>query len=217
MESVALRILRTVFGDGANISAANPLPVTSEAAIENGTATGGTNATLEDTTKDWEVNMWADAILQVEIGGVEYHRTITSNTDDTLTFNALPLGITVGAGDKYSIRRVVSSFNPLSRVIIQNTAELAGIDILPAALAPINVPCLFRIQVAFDTAGVFSARVTNAAVTVTTEFNHGVVLPANSLFMFDMLVHTGDTINFRYSIDTTMLVMRVQEIVAGTQ
>ncbi|GAH69338.1 unnamed protein product, partial [marine sediment metagenome] len=183
LEDVLRRLLRSAFGGGSDISAANPLPVTSEAAIENGTATGGSDVTLEDNTKDWEVNMWADAILQVEIGGVEYHRTITSNTDDTLTFNALPALVVVSDEDKYSIRRVVSPFNPLSRVIIQSTAEVAGVDILPAALAPINVPCLFRIQVAFDAAGVFSTTVTNGGVPVTTEFNHGVVLVADSLFM----------------------------------
>lgn len=207
--------------DGANISVANPLPVTSEMGIESGTATSGTVTTLVDNTKGWQDNIWEDAMLEVEIGGIQYTREIDSNaapTHDTLDFTTNPLPVPVVAGCPYSIKRVVSPLNPIAKANEHNVA-LVGMpaDILAAALAPTNTPCLFRTQVAFDTAGVFSATVTSGGVTVVTEFNHGVVLPANSLFMFDMLVHSGDTINFRYSVNATMLVMRVQEIVAAVQ
>lgn len=108
IETVLRRILRAVFGGGADISAANPLPVTTGGGLDQGVATGGSGVTLEDTTKDWGVNMWEDAILAVEIGGIEYHRHITSNTNDTITMDALGGIIVVAAGDPYTIRRVVS-------------------------------------------------------------------------------------------------------------
>ncbi|GAI09427.1 unnamed protein product, partial [marine sediment metagenome] len=115
LEATLRRVLRAFCGSDADISHANPLPVTSTAqAIDSGTATGGTNNTLVDTAKDWEVNMHEDAILEVAIGGIEYHRTITANDDDTLTFNALPGGVTVSLGDAYTIRRVVNPLSPLA-------------------------------------------------------------------------------------------------------
>lgn len=194
------------------------LLIVSEVAVDSGVATGGTNNTLQDTTKDWEVNMWEDAILEVEISNVEYHRFILSNTADTLTFNALPGVIVVAANCPYAIKRMVNPLSPLSKANQHNVA-LVGMpaNILVADLTPTNIPCLFRTQVAFDVAGVFSTAVTSGGVTVVTEFNHGVVLPANSLFMFDMLVHTGDSINFRYGVNCNMLVLRVQEVVAAVQ
>ncbi len=130
LEGIATRILRAVFGGGANISAANPLPVTSGAALDSGTATGGSNITLADTTKNWGINMWEDAILAVEIGGIEYHRHITSNTADTITMDALPALVVVAADDPYTIRRVVSP----GEVHIDPFTDATGINILPAAV-----------------------------------------------------------------------------------
>jgi len=71
LESVFRRVLRTMFGGGADISAANPLPVTSEGGIECSTATGGTVNTLVDAIKGWQVNIWEDAMVEVEIGGIQ--------------------------------------------------------------------------------------------------------------------------------------------------
>lgn len=108
LEGVLKRVLQAVFGGDSDITAANPLPVTSEAGIDQGTATGGNNITLEDTAKNWGVNMWEDAILQVDIGAIQYHRRIVSNLANTITIDALPALVEVAAGCKYSIRRVVT-------------------------------------------------------------------------------------------------------------
>ena len=116
-ETAARRILRLVFGGGADISAANPLPVISETSLDQGTATGGTNTTLVDATKGWQLNLWEDALVEVTIGGITYVREIDSNTADTLVFatNPLLVGVVVAAGDVYMIKRVVSPLNPLAR------------------------------------------------------------------------------------------------------
>jgi len=100
------QLLQAVFGGGADISAANPLPVTSGAAQDQGVATGGGLTTLEDNTKGWQVDIWAHSIVAVEIGGVEYHREIDSNTADTLDFATHPLTVPVVAGCPYTIRGV---------------------------------------------------------------------------------------------------------------
>ena len=62
--------------------------------------------------------------------------------------------------------------------IVFNTAILAGADIFDTALTATTTPCLFRIGVALDAAGVLSVRRTRAGVTVTENLNHGVALTA---------------------------------------
>lgn len=98
-----------------------------------------------------------------------------------------------------------------------NTAEVANTDILAAALSPTYTPCLFRVMVAFDTAGIFRATITKGGDTQTVDFNSGGNLTDNALYIFDHLVHEGDTINYQYSVNAQLLVLRVQEIVAGVQ
>ena len=216
-ETVARRVLRLVFGGGADISAANPLPVTSESSLDQGTATGGTDTTLVDATKGWQVNVWEDALVEVTIGGITYVREIDSSTADTLVFatNPLPGPVVVAAGNVYSVKRVVSPLNPLARAEVHNVGVLAAADILGAALAPLNTPCLFRVAVGFDTAGIFSVTITRAANTQVQQFNGGVALNTNSLYMFSVLVHNGDTINFRYSVNALCQTLRCQEVVAA--
>lgn len=204
---------REIIVDSAPVSSTNPLPVTSETGADQGVATGGSNTTLEDTAKDWEVNIWEDAILQVQTGGIEYHRTILSNTADTLTINALPVGIVVAAGDEYIITRAINPLIPISKGVIHSpTAVLANADFFGVALTPTNTPCKFLATGAFSAAGILNATITRGGITVTTSFNHAVVLVPNALFSFYHLVNSGDTINYQYTVGATILTFKVVEI-----
>lgn len=192
---------------------------TAEAAIDEGVATGGTNTTLIDATKGWQVNIWEDAIVEVEIGGIQYTREIDSNTATTLNFATNPLlppGVVVAAGCVYSIKRLVNPLSPIAKALVHNVAGyLAGADILGAAVVPTNTPCLFRIMAGFSASGILSVTITNVAGgggTVVQQFQGGVALNINSLYAFSHLVHTGDTINYRYSVNTTIMTLRVVEI-----
>ncbi len=218
-EDVAKRILRAVFGGGSDISASNPLPVTSETSLDNGVATGGTVNTLIDTTRGWQVNIWEDAIVEiVDISsGISYTREIDGNTANTLDFTTNPLPAAVVAGDTYSIRRVVNPLSPLPRAEVHNAAVGAGADILAAAIAPLNTPCTFRVEVALDAAGILDVTITRGAVTVTEHFNGGVALNNDSLYRFNVMVHSGDTINYQYSAACNCLSLRCQEIVAAAE
>jgi hypothetical protein len=54
-----------------------------------GTATGGTSTTLVDTTKNWPTNFWVGAQIRFLAGtGVGQETTISSNTNNTITFSA---------------------------------------------------------------------------------------------------------------------------------
>ena len=212
------RAIRNALGGGADISVANPLPVTSETALDNGIATGGTVNTLIDTTRGWQVDIWADAIVEIlDVStGISYTREIDSNTLDTLNFATHPLPAPVVAGDTYSIRRLVNPLSPIEKGLVHNVAGyLATDDILGADVAPTNVPTLFKVMACFDAAGILSVQTTNVAGgagAVVQQFQGGVALNVNSLYGFTHLVHAGDTINYQYSVGATILTFRVVEI-----
>lgn len=218
LEETLRKALRVVFGGGTIISPANPLPVTSTAAVvEHGTATAGTNATLTDTAKDWEVGMWGDAYLEVTIAGVEYHRMITANTDDTLTFNALPGAVVVAAGDEYNITRETNPLSPLAKAAIFNAALPAiGANWLGADITPTDTPSFLRIYLTVAVAGTLSVARTIGGVTVVEELNHGVALVTDCAYMFDVEWRAGDGINLRFTATgANILVLRCDEIGAS--
>lgn len=73
-------------------------------ATDTGLATAGTNTTLTDALKDWPVNRWTRGQVHIiKANGAEYLRDILGNTATQLTFNPLPGGITVAAGDIYTV------------------------------------------------------------------------------------------------------------------
>ena len=75
-----------------------------EASVDTGTATGGSGTTIVDTTKDFTVDMWKNAIAEVVIDDIHYLRMVSSNTDDTITIAALPGTVVVAAGCSYSLK-----------------------------------------------------------------------------------------------------------------
>lgn len=106
---------------------------------------------------------------------------------------------------------------PHEQALLSNSAEIANIDILAADLTPVATPCLFRIQVCSDTAARFSARIKRAGeVTQPYIFNNDTDLTVDAGYMFDLLVHDGDTVNFRFNANVTVRDLRVQEL-AGVQ
>ena len=110
-------------------------------------------------------------------------------------------------------------FLGLVKATQHSVAVTAATDILSSTiqLAYGREVGVFRVSVSFDGAGAFSARVTKSATTVGVDLNGGTNLTANALYTFDLPVHTGDTVNFRYSATATMLLMRVQELEAATE
>lgn len=128
----------------------------------------------------------------------------------------------VRAVSAYDMARLLNEafgggLKPTEKANEHNIPVVAATDILAAVIAPTTPPCLFRVAVAFDAAGLFSVQHAKGGVTVATNFNAGGNLTPNALYFFDMLVHSGDTVNFQYSVNATLLVLRVQEINGGTQ
>lgn len=63
--------------------------------VDSGTATGGSNTTLQDTTKSWPAEEFVHDRVEFTIDTIPYNRIVTSNTATELTFAALPPGVTV--------------------------------------------------------------------------------------------------------------------------
>ena len=108
------------------------------------------------------------------------------------------------------------NFVPLAVASQHGVAETANTDILASDITPTNTPCLFRVMVMLETTGVFSAILKSATVSKTLKFNAGNSLLANCAYMFDILVHSGDTVNFQTDTSGNVTI-RAQEIVGGVQ
>ena len=107
---------------------------------------------------------------------------------------------------------------PIEKANEQAPAVAANTDILTTPLTPLAPPCLFRIMVCSDTAAVFRATINNGVNTQTVSFNNAANLTVDALYIFDLLIHTGDIINFQFDVLVNILrIFRVQEIGAGTQ
>lgn len=107
-------------------------------------------------------------------------------------------------------------FTPIEKAAIHGTAETANTDILGTDLSPTNKPCLFRTMVMLETAGVFSVILKKSAVNKKLVCNGGDTLTADCVYIFDVLVHDGDTVNFQTSVSGNVT-MRVQELVGAVQ
>lgn len=95
---------------------------------------------------------------------------------------------------------------------------VANTNWLSTDITPVRIPTTFRIQVSVSIAGTFSAAITNGGNTQVLNFNAvaGPALISGGQYIFELLVHQGDTVNFRYSTTGgTIQVLRVQEIDAA--
>ena len=109
---------------------------------------------------------------------------------------------------------------PILKGSVLNTAVAAATNFFAADLTPTGSPRTFRIYACFNAVGVLSVQRTRVnpappppTITVAEQFNLGNTLNANAAYMFDLLVETGDSINFQYSLPATILKVIVVEVV----
>ena len=119
--------------------------------------------------------------------------------------------------DNRSAKQITRKALPLEKANVHNGNKNANIDFLTDALTPSDYPVLFRVQVMLPAAGKFTAKIKKGATTLTSHFNGGSNLAASCLYIFDLLVHTGDSVNFQSDQNQNGHLLRVQEITWGTQ
>lgn len=148
---------------------------------------------------------------QLCFGGVAIDPRDRNWTLDFATDQVNVSGSTVTIG-------TLTQFTPIEKAVIHNQAmPAANTNILGTDITPTNTPTTFRIMVSISVAARFSATITRAATTKTSKFNGGADLVTDTLFIFDLLVHSGDSINFQFSATGgTINDLRLQEIDSAT-
>lgn len=117
-----------------------------------------------------------------------------------------------------TFRQIVQKAVPLEKANVHNTNKNANTNFLATDLSPSDPPCKFRIQVCLTAAAKFKAIITKAANAQTVIFNGDTNLTAGALYTFDLLVHSGDTVNFQSDQNQNPIInLRVQEILWGVQ
>ena len=103
---------------------------------------------------------------------------------------------------------------PLLRTTTHSTSVTADTDILADAIgiSAGRTVALLRIEVAFSAGSLLSARIARAGITVEVSLNSGNALSAPALYIFDIILHSGDTLNLRYGASATLLVCRIHEV-----
>lgn len=128
--------------------------------------------------------------------------------------------------DYLSARQIARKAIPLLKAHVHDTAYTANADMLDADITPssflrgeteIIPPCLFRVMVCLDTAAVFKVVVDDGTTEVDMEMNSGAQLDAQSVYMFDVLVHEGDNINFEADQSVQIEKLIVHEVALASQ
>ncbi len=112
----------------------------------------------------------------------------------------------------------IAQFAPIEKAKLTNLS-LPDLDWLETDLIPTNTPTLFRIEVCVSTGGVFKVVYKTAGnPDKVCNLKDGAHLGSGNIHIFDILVHSGDSINFRFSgSGGTIEILRVQEIDAAVQ
>ena len=108
----------------------------------------------------------------------------------------------------------VKSLKPIRKAFIQN-ATLPAVNTawLSSNIRPKHAPCAIRVSVAVDTAGTFSAMMIHHGNTQVLNLNQGSPLVVDSLYIFEVMAHRGDRVNFQYdSTGGIIKILRVEEI-----
>lgn len=92
--------------------------------LDDGISTGGSATTIDDLTKNWEVDMMEGALVRVKIGLITYSRRVSSNTASQLTFDTI--GIVVPIGTKYEIKSESQGENRFAWVSGQKVVAIVG-------------------------------------------------------------------------------------------
>jgi len=119
--------------------------------------------------------------------------------------------------DSRSARQITRKALPLEKANVHGGETAANTDYLTDNLTPSDYPVLFRVQIKLPTAAKFTAMISDGTDELTCHLNGGSNLVASSLYIFDILVHEGDEVNFQSDQDQDGYLLRVQEITWGVQ
>lgn len=105
---------------------------------------------------------------------------------------------------------------PKDKGVIHHTAKDSGADFFASDISPTQTPCTFRSMVVVSVTTRLSATINHdGSDEMTVHFNAGSDLTADCVYIFDLLVHQGDTVNYEVNDAIDVEIFRVQEIPFG--
>lgn len=105
---------------------------------------------------------------------------------------------------------------PVEKIAEEALAFTSGVDVLTTAIAPSMAPSLLKIMVATDTAALFKANITPSGGSERTViFNSNTDLTVNNEYIFNLLMLSGDSINFELDDGGNLILFRAIEIPTG--
>lgn len=106
---------------------------------------------------------------------------------------------------------------PIDKGVIHGTSKDATEDFFTSFITPKYTPCVFRAQIIVSKATKFYAAILHdGANEKKVVFNGDQDLIANTLYIFDLMVSQGDTVNYEVDDASTTIHCRVHEIPTGS-
>ena len=105
------------------------------------------------------------------------------------------------------------STKPIILGTVFNAAVNADADIFSSNLK-VTSDGIIRVTVSLSVDAILRARVTRGGATALVDYNGGVDLTGNSVYMFDLGVRENDEVNFQVSANVTVNLMSVDLITA---
>ena len=103
-------------------------------------------------------------------------------------------------------------FRPVLKASMINVSVSANNNILSSSITPSYGPSVLRVQASFNASGVLSIVRTKDTTTVAEQLNSGNALTSNSVYVFDVIVESGELINLQYSVNATLLRLIIVEV-----
>ena len=112
------------------------------------------------------------------------------------------------------IQAKIERLEPIPKAFIQ-AKPLPSVNSmwLKHDIRPTHTPSGIRTTVGVSVPGILSVRIKNRENRQYLAFNQGVYLSTGSIYVFEFMVHHGDSVNYLYSTtDGTIQVLNVEEI-----
>lgn len=120
---------------------------------------------------------------------------------------------------EHKVKAKIKGLKPRARALLQHAPmPAAGASWLSKDLKPKRSPSSMRIVTAMDQSGLFKAKITHGGITEIVDFNEGNPIVPNAIYVFEIMVHKHDRINFACDTGPTgfIQILRVEEIDSST-
>lgn len=116
---------------------------------------------------------------------------------------------------EHKVKAKIKGLKPRAMALLQHVPmPVANVSWLSKDLKPKHAPSSMRVVAAMDQSGLFKAKITHGGITEIVNFNEGLPMVPSALYVFELMVHKHDRINFACDTGPTgfIQILRVEEI-----